>query len=357
MGAVRRVYLLGAGFSRAISESVAAFQKMPVLTELTKAVKSVLGGRLDFAGAEGPLANDFERWMSYLVDSPPWLTDDEQMSNHAAFMQLYEAVYQVLTDRQIYTVERPHPDWLQRLVRHWEDERATVITVNYDVLVELAWLLWANDYHNVSTDLYGVPIVPLETRLGGVPATQTRGTRTAVSLPRMKLLKLHGSLNWWYPGPSGNPGDVVYDAGLEGQAWSRLGIRPFQQMRYEVSISDRKPLIVPPAAVKSAYYGNRIIRTVWQLAGTELGSAAELTIMGFSLPITDMMISSMLSTRLHADAKITPVDIGEKAAIVKRISDTFGIDKTDQRICTDFVGIDAPIPTWVEVHTHQAAEG
>lgn len=59
-----------------------------------------------------------------------------------------------------------------------------------------------------------------------------------------------------------------------------------------------------------------------------------------------MMITSLLGTRLHAEAKITPVDTG--TGILERISVTFGISKDDQRMRTDFVGIDAPIPTWVD---------
>lgn len=95
----------------------------------------------------------------------------------------------------------------------------------------------------------------------------------------MTLLKLHGSLNWWYPGSNGNPGDVVYDSGVEGQEWSRRGLFPLEDRRHMILISDRKPLIVPPTAVKGPYYSNQILRTAWEAAANALVSAQELVIM------------------------------------------------------------------------------
>jgi hypothetical protein len=50
------------------------------------------------------------------------------------------------------------PDWLRLLVQKWQQDAATVITFNYDQLVELAWLLHAApsdpDRPSTSTDLY-----------------------------------------------------------------------------------------------------------------------------------------------------------------------------------------------------------
>jgi hypothetical protein len=63
---VTRVYLLGAGFSRAVSA------EMPLTKELSKAVEDKLRER-DIPGAGTPVALDFERWLSYLIERPPWL--------------------------------------------------------------------------------------------------------------------------------------------------------------------------------------------------------------------------------------------------------------------------------------------
>jgi hypothetical protein len=87
------VYLLGAGFSRAISNH------MPLMSELSKAVDEKLAGR-NIPGAGTPVASDFERWLSYLIERPPWLGTAEQERNRAAFLDVSNAVHAILARRQ-----------------------------------------------------------------------------------------------------------------------------------------------------------------------------------------------------------------------------------------------------------------
>jgi hypothetical protein len=132
------VYLLGAGFSRAISE------QMPMMDQLSKAVRVELEDR-NIPGANSPVAADFERWLSYLIERPPWLSTADQENNRAGFFALSDAVQRILSDCQGRAVEQEDcPDWLQRLVVFWEETNATVITFNYDNLVELAWRIHAD---------------------------------------------------------------------------------------------------------------------------------------------------------------------------------------------------------------------
>ena len=42
-------------------------------------------------------------------------------------------------------------------------------------------------------------------------------------------------------------------------------------------------MIVPPAAVKSPYYSNGVLRSMWTKAAVALKQARELVIMGFTL--------------------------------------------------------------------------
>jgi hypothetical protein len=175
----------------------------------------------------------------------------------------------------------------------------------------------------------------------------------------LKLLKLHGSLGWWYSGPNSPPGDTVYDWGIEGSAWSEDGIGPADPKLKDRLTKDRKPMIVPPAAVKSAYYNNRTLQTLWEHAAEALRAAEKLVIMGFSLPATDMLVGSMLCTEFKPTANecIVPVDYGNPNhdpvdfgdTIVGRICKTFNITKDDPCLTTTYVdrGEDA-IPKWVE---------
>lgn len=107
-------------------------------------------------------------------------------------------------------------------------------------------------------------------------------------------------------------------------------------------------MIVPPAAVKSPYYPNRTIRTLWRRAGEALRDADELVTMGFSLPPTDLIVSAMLATNFEMtdDVIITPVDYGPH--VVGRICDTFGLSDSDSRLVTAYTDLgDDAIPRWV----------
>jgi len=334
-----RVYLLGAGFSRAISNL------MPTMDELSAAIQHKLAG-FDIPGANTPVAANFEQWLSYLIERPPWLSPADQERNRAAFFDVARAVYDVLSDHQTRAVQSGEPpEWLQPLVVHWHATSATVITFNYDLFVELSWLRsleegdlqWRRSLH-----LYPVPIAPISARvghfIGGIPARNG-----------LRLLKLHGSLSWRYSGPGSSAGDIVYDLGVLGTGWDLEGIRPLPvgyTDPYHLSV-DREPMIVPPAAVKSPYYSNRTLQALWRSAANVLRQAEELVIMGFSLPQTDLLVSSMLATTLRDDSVITPVDYGTK--ILDRVAETFDLkDLEGARINSSFAGLkDDALSAWV----------
>jgi hypothetical protein len=168
------------------------------------------------------------------------------------------------------------------------------------------------------------------------------------SKPGLQLLKLHGSLNWRYSGPASPPGDVIYDMGFDGnQGWSVEGINsPYEDADF--LSSDREPMIVPPTAVKSTYYNNRTLRALWMQAGQALKEAEELVLMGFSLPVTDLLVASMLNTNLPEDATITPVDYGH--SVIDRVKDVFALDPANvYRLVESFAGLgDDAIPKWVD---------
>lgn len=286
-----KAYILGSGFSKAI------YHRMPTMAELSDAVVGELrANNLPMPpGFDKPVRADFERWLSYLVDSPPWLQPGQQERNHTSFSEIANAVSATLGAAQINAVLNPPPAWLPRLVTHWQDTDATVITFNYDVLVELAWLDLFGGSGAPWSHLYAVPVTPAAIRTAGIwGARPTSG---------MRLLKLHGSLNWYYSGPDSPPGDTIYDLGVTG-GWSVDGVAP----RYdEEDVADKLPFIVPPAAVKSPYYSNQTLRGQWRIAAQAIEEADDVVIMGFGLPPTDLLVTSMLATVVTPDHNVFPV--------------------------------------------------
>lgn len=161
---MRRVYLLGAGFSKAVSN------EMPSMTQLSTGVRAIISaaGGPDVPGANTPIANDFEQWLSYLVEAPPWLTEAEQSRNKASFWEVSRAVHEVLSVAEIRALTGSDcPPWLQQLVTYWQHESAKVISFNYDMLVELVWLVYATSGRS-ARDLYPAPVTPISTRSAAV---------------------------------------------------------------------------------------------------------------------------------------------------------------------------------------------
>ena len=75
--------------------------------------------------------------------------------------------------------------------------------------------------------------------------------------------------------------------------------------------------------------------------------------MGFSLPQTDLLVSSMPATTLPKKSVITPINRDE--SIVKRVRDTFQIPDRSRRVNKSFAkeSLESPIAAWVEANTQQ----
>jgi hypothetical protein len=328
------VFVLGAGFSRAVSDH------MPMMKNLSTLVAERLQDR-DIPGADKAVASDFEQWLSFLLDRPPWLSTAEQERNRAGFFAVAEAVHQILVECQAEAVESQGeqcPEWLQRLVAHWQDTDATVITFNYDNLVELAWRI-----HGVPSAPQWRIVYPLPIPLAASRFRVTPGALLAPQLQGLKLLKLHGSLSWRYTGPDGTPGDLIYETAgwFENPEWNAAGISSPDER--DALSEDLYPMIVPPTAVKSPYYSNRTLQANWKRAARELGAAEEIVLMGFSLPPTDLTVSSLLATTRQDDVQLTPVNTRDD--IVIRLPEALGIQASQVR--TEFIDEDDPIAKWV----------
>jgi hypothetical protein len=324
---------LGSGFSRAISNH------MPVMNELSRAIQGDLRSKNlpPIPGQDTPIAGDFEKWLSYLIDEPPWLDEGQRFRNRGAFSDVAISLHEVLTVHQMRAVGGSQPDWLSQLVRYWQETETTIITFNYDLLVEQAWLTAFPERSWL--DLYTIPLTPIGLRVAAVLAPDEPP-------PGASLLKLHGSLNWRYSGPSSPSGDQVFDVGLRGP-W---GIESINSIYRDVERLDRDkvPLIVPPAAIKSPYYGNNIIRTMWRQAAEALRVADELVVMGFSLPPSDQVVGSLLATELNPQATVVPVDYGKD--VVSNLREVLGDDKN---IITEYTDRkEQAIPDWVHARAN-----
>lgn len=84
---------------------------------------------------------------------------------------------------------------------------------------------------------------------------------------------------------------------------------PSEEKARRRSLPGRSALIVPPAAVKTAYYRTPILTQLWQDARYALSRAkVRVSLIGYSIPLTDLVTCGMLRDTLR-DRRTNPDDV------------------------------------------------
>lgn len=295
---VEHTAIIGAGFSKAISSH------MPLTDDLGKEVLD----RLQAEGFDFPTrpyaGTGFETWLSRLAEPQPDLSTPENQENHSLYLRISEKLREVLIDAESAVLAEPLPWWLQRLLGAWHfSGTRTVTTFNYDLLIEEALgatNLW--DHENVrltpSSILRFGPKLPYVPPQGLSVGSQLGDT--------FQLLKLHGSVDTFWI--SGDTSGVTINRWPSGSSWGRP-VKPSAEERQQ-QLPDRVPFIVPPAAAKSSFYTNPVTRELWQQAGAAIRRADEVALVGYSLPMTDLVTAALLGERLRTtSSKVLVVNL------------------------------------------------
>jgi SIR2-like domain len=236
----------------------------------------------------------FEQWMSRLASDQPDYSAATNAENRGLFARTSETIARVLDSAQRGALLGPCPTWLPDLVAWFHQFQSTVITFNYDNLIE---------YVVMTKDLQGSDgtqrrrVLPVDI-LGDLPPYPAQPARLAGPLATtFQLLKLHGSLDWrWSSGDESGATLSRFD--LTGE-WEHPGLPDAAEISRR--LPGREPFIVPPTAIKSAYYTNPITRELWNRASTALDATRVVILIGYSMPITDLVFTAMLRENVHAE--------------------------------------------------------
>ncbi len=287
------VFILGAGFSKAVNEGfpLAAGLREPIRTQLGKQ----LGSEVQPRGGE-----QFEQWLSRLAEDQPYLSPDTNLERSAAFLRVSKKISEILTDHENKVLCNPEPEWLAKLIATWHIRQATVISFNYDNLIEAAvqtqrsWL--GVEVDNILGQLPPLPpnLMREEDSASGV--TNMSGGGYATNTPKatpvrtFRLLKLHGSISWYW-----DDGD---DSGATLQRWPNIREFKSQAVDHTDDIAKqfpgRVPFIAPPSATKSKYLGNRVLRDFWREALHALQNAENIYFLGYSVPPQDQAAMGLI---------------------------------------------------------------
>jgi hypothetical protein len=281
---LRHVFMVGAGLSKAVNDAMPTVAQLggivarrivnrPALGELPHAVQAIL--------RQGSIpGNDLEAWLSTLATPPPFVSEIETHFYAGVFAQVAFDIGEEVEASEARVLAQDPPPWFGRLVRIWNVTGATVITFNYDTLVEHAAVR---------------PILPWGDRWPNVA---------------FNLLKVHGSTNWWRARGAAPGGDVAVQPLLPGWGAEPDRLEP---------VGDERVLI-PPIVAKGSFYDLSFIRRQWQQARAALESATALFILGYRLPANDLAATALVSQHLAANAQITVVNRSpnKPAAVLER---------------------------------------
>jgi hypothetical protein len=265
--------------------------------------------------------SQFEAWLSRLAEAQPDLDEASNLENRALFVRVSSALRDVLLDCQNAAFISDPPWWLKRLVGVLHYTSSVAVTFNYDTLFEAA-LRRAGLF-----DASGSRVHPSDMLRGMPRLVEPRSVSGGFrSLPAaadtFRYIKLHGSVDTFW-----SPGDVTGETIARweiGAGWGRP-VRPSEDDRRQ-ALPGREPFIVPPTAVKSPFYNNPFSRQLWQDASSALRSATEVGVVGYSIPITDMVTSGMLSDSLGGSESSVTVVNPAPDDVVSRLVD-LGIDR------------------------------
>ena len=339
----RDVFILGAGFSKAIA------MQMPTMVELGAKVRERLAEVPSLSSAiPDSLGDNIELWMTYLSQPQPWLREPDIYLHRSLGGRIRQSIAAVIEERTAQASASLAPDWLRRLILSWHRREAVIITLNYDTLVEKA----ARDLkvsENISAllpvDIYPPYFANIASR-SGVGLWGRNSDRT------FRLLKLHGSVNWYYSGREEFHGETIFFSDVPefgpvcDEAAHYATTRRLRDMA-----ADKETLLIPPVAEKTTYFNNETVRGLWKDAAAALQAAAALYIIGYSLPISDLGMQFFLAgSSPDADSPVHVVNTDKNTLERYRKF----LQRPDIR--ADYVGPDNPVVRFACDYADELAE-
>lgn len=223
----------------------------------------------------------------------------------------------------------------------------TIITFNYDLQAEKALHI----IHGRQGGVFDFP------RCYGLPPwriTRPRGKDAAVFRPGatrggVRVLKLHGSLNWLGMHPTFLSAEEMLASSDE----KNMRITPRISVNFDMKIHrkiikeekaemETYPLIIPPVAHKAALFP-AALAGIWQRARDALKEATDVVIFGYSCPQQDTEVANLIGGGLYQNpsARVCVIDIS--SATVGRYIDLTGLSRLHfYRTAGAFVGDKRP---------------
>ncbi len=283
----RTVYVVGAGFSAGLGYPLTTNLLVEVWPRLDSDLRPRLGKVIQFHHPNfNPDRNTtfpyIETLLTEIAVNLDMFGASRQVEGAFSRDDLLEIQAELLTAiahwfHGLYEVAQSSP-WLGRVTSLIRKERATVISFNWDLILD----------HG----LFDGPVGPA---MYGVGSSKKQGPY---------LLKPHGSLNW-YLGAQAQPikdtkkVKIHNGKGTSTEVWAFLPPR-------DVKTSNQRlytPFIVPPTFNKD--FSHPISTELWRRCADVLSVAERIVILGYSLPEADLQAKFIFRCGFHNQTKGT----------------------------------------------------
>ncbi|MYC07531.1 MAG: hypothetical protein F4X57_10225 [Chloroflexi bacterium] len=261
-------FLLGAGFSKAVSN------QMPTMKELYNLLEGLIGQADGFNREVYEYASgNAETLLSYYAIPGPHDDPVEALRKRRVTALIEIGIGETIRNKETRAELSGLNPSANILLEKWHQDRSHILTTNYDTLVERI----ASQHDLFYTDLFPVPITNATVRDGGaILGSEYPDTFT--------LYKLHGSTAW-YKSQNESTSDSIY-----GLPHNLVG-----DPKYQKFVADKRRFIVPPVLDKSSLLNHETIRNLWSQAKQKaLIQADNIYVIGYSLPETDIAMRTLL---------------------------------------------------------------
>lgn len=278
----KTVFILGSGFSKDVAD-------LPLLGKLSDEVRDHLVSIKDsipeydaalscLDGISSPVQQNIEYILTLLRSGNIWRPREIASVRRGVSSVILDVIADVIEEKQNADGPGTRRNWdsLAALIKLWKLHSSTIVTFNYDVLIELASrkVYAGQEAHAGAFYVGAFSDLANRTDPGSSPFKAD-----------FKIVKLHGSTNWYYSGNDDFSGEPIYFDSL-----TQLTVRA----QIDDNKGDLKKLIIPPLLDKDPYMNHSLVRLQWETAYKAIIQASNIFVLGYSLPDTDLSARLML---------------------------------------------------------------
>lgn len=344
----KKVLILGSGFSKAACSSMPTVEGISHhLQHLSESNEELIELQEQIYQRFLTRPDQFELLLTYLSQEQPWDSQPERYQKLALFTRISEYLGEYLSHCEDNLLKTRMPKWLPKLVGYLDDqhlcslktsscESIPIITFNYDTIVERALLKacstrMGNEITSIDSVIYRAYLQWLNVFKVNYSTISTVRNDLPDFRRTFHLIKLHGSINWFYPGPN-NPNQIIFGVQVE----SRVSPNDSYTQSCETA-SGMVPLIIPPILDKTPFYNHYLIRKFWNDAKLNLEHSDQIYCIGYSMPLTDLTSRLLFQTLSNQPKKtVYLINLKTDDAQDKMLLDRYKTSFPNQEINQDY---------------------